>query len=116
MILIVIGLIVFLAKPKTVPPEQAFNAPEIKINFDILKSDKINDLELPPEVEKEFNYQAKTATGIAKSGKISAASPEKATETLTGLGLSSVVLEETITGRINPFVPYYELKPAEKSK
>ena len=82
LILAIIGLIVFFKKPKKIAVEDVFRAPKIKINFDILKLDKIKELELLPEIEKEFNYEAQTAQGEPKSGKISAPSPEKATQLL----------------------------------
>ena len=107
---------VFLAKPKEIPTQQVFRAPKITINFDILKSDKLKELELLPEVEKEFNYTARTATGGQKTGRIVASSPEKATQILTELGLLNITLEEVKGGRSEPFKPYYEVKKSETTK
>lgn len=109
--LVGISLIIFLAKPKETPSELVFHAPKIRINFDVLTSDKIRDLQFLPEIEKEFNYAAKTETGQDKSGKIAASSPEKAIQILTALRLSSIVLEEIRGGRETPFSPYYEVRP-----
>lgn len=109
-LLIIIGISVFLTKPKKVPVGQVFNAPKITINFDILKSSKIQGLEVFPEIDKQFDYQAKTAKGKDQKGRISASSEEKAKEILTGLGLNSIVINKPIDGRSNPFSPYYEIK------
>ncbi len=119
LILIIIGLRVFLAKPKKIALEEvsyAFHAPEIRINFDVLKSDKVKNLEFFPEIEKEFNYKAQTVKGESKSGKIAAPSQEKATQILTALGLSGITLEEIKGGRSTPFRPYYEIKPPTPPK
>ncbi|MBU4204589.1 hypothetical protein KKE19_00195 [Patescibacteria group bacterium] len=109
---IVISLIVFLAKPKEIPAELVFKAPKIRINFDVLISNEIRNLEFFPEMEKEFNYTARTESGQEKSGNISAPSSEKAIEILTALNLSNITLEEIKIGRTNPFSPYYEIKPS----
>jgi len=119
LILTIIGLRVFLAKPKKIVVEEilyAFHAPKIKINFDVLKSDKIKNLEFFPEIEKEFDYKAQTVKGESKSGRITALSQEKATQILTALGLSGVTLEEIKGGRSTPFRPYYEIKPSTSPK
>lgn len=116
-ILTIIGLVVLLAKPKPVPIEWAFVVPKIVINFDVLKSPKIQNLELLPEMDKQFDYQAKTAKGLDQKGRISAPSEEKAAEILTGLGLKLIILKEVGIGRDNPFLPYYEIKlPAPVKK
>lgn len=105
-----IGISVFLTKPKKVPIEQVFIAPKIAINFDILKSSKVQNLELFPGIDRQFDYQARTASGQDQTGRISAPSEEKAKEILTGLGLSSIVISEPAVGRDDPFSPYYEIK------
>lgn len=116
-VLIIIGVSVFLIKPKKVPVEKVFTMPKITINFDVLKSPKVQSLELFPEIEKKFNYQARTEKGKDQSGVIYASSEEKARETLTELGLNSIVISEPIIGRDNPFIPYYEIKlPPVKKK
>ncbi len=114
LVLVLIGLAVFLARPKNVPQEQVFQAPEIKINFDVLKSEQIKNLEIPGAIEKEFSYKATTAKGQEQSGKISAPSQEKAIEILTTLGFSNITFEEAKSGRENPFAPFYEITPPKK--
>jgi len=114
--LVVIGLGVFLAKPKQVLTEEVFQAPKIEINFDILKSDKVKDLEPLPTIENEYNYKAETKKGEKKTGRIAAWSQENAKQILTDLGFSNITLEIAKIGRENPFTPYYEIKPPAKSK
>lgn len=116
LILIIIGLGVFLARPKEVSTEEVFQAPKIEINFDILKSDKVKNLEFLPVLENEYNYKAQTAKGEPKSGRIAAYSQEEAKQILAGLGLSNITLEGIKIGRDNPFTPYYEVKPPVKTK
>ncbi len=106
LILIIIGLGVFLKKPKTIPPERVFKAPKIGINFKILESDQLKNLEAFEKLKKEFNYQGKTEEGKIESGEISAVSQEEAFKSLKELGFSDIVVEEIEIGRENPFVPY----------
>ena len=112
----VISLFVFFAKPKNVQISKVFKAPKIRINFDILKSSRIQELELSPDIEKQFTYNAKDSKNKSQTGKITAMSIVKAEELLVGLGFKQVVLEEVKNGRENPFVPYYEIKvPVKKT-
>jgi hypothetical protein len=105
-ILIIIALRIFLIKPKPIPPGMVFIPPEIKINFEILKSEQVKNLELFEGVKKEFNYQGRTETGEIQTGKIKAVSNEKAQELLEELGLSEIELTEMEISRENPFLPY----------
>lgn len=116
LLLTMIGSGVFLAKPKPMPVEQAFLAPTIRINFDILKSDQVAQLEPMPQIEKEFSYQAQTKKGKAQTGKIIASSQDKAVKMLESLDLKVLAIEETKEGRENPFAPFYEINPVKKIK
>ncbi len=104
--LIIIGLGVFLKKPKTIPSERVFKPPKIEISFEVLESDQVKNLEVFEKIKKEFNYQGKTEEGEIQSGKILALSREEALKLLKELGLSDIVLEEMEIGRGNPFVSY----------
>jgi len=117
-ILLIIALLVFLMKPKTIPVEQAFHAPKISINFELLDSEKIKALQAFEEIKKEFIYEGKTAEGQIQAGKILAASSEEVVEYLKTLGLSEIRVEAAPVGRENPFVPYEkpEPKPIEQPK
>ncbi|MBU3934439.1 hypothetical protein KKC00_00490 [Patescibacteria group bacterium] len=106
-----VSLIIFLAEPKETPAELVFKTPEIKINFDVLALGKIKNLDLLSEIEREFNYTAETEDNEDRTGKIAAPSPEKATQILTAMGLSNIILEEIGGGRVNPFSPYYIIEP-----
>jgi len=114
--LIVIGLVVFLKKPKTIPSERVFKAPKIEINFGVLESDKIKDLEAFGEIKDEFNYQARTGEGDIQLGIVLAVSREEAIKSLEDLGFSDIVLEEKEIGRENPFVHYEIITPEEESE
>lgn len=115
LVLVIIGLMVFLKKPETVPPEQVFKAPKIEINFEILESDKLKNLEDFEGLKNEFNYQATTKDGELQPGKILAVSRKQAIKSLEDLGFSDIVLEEGIeVGRENPFV-IYEIIPSESA-
>jgi len=115
-LVVVIGLAVFFAKPKPVPREKVFVAPKISINFDLLKSANVQGLEPMPEVDRQFEYTARDAKGVAKTGKIATPSEATAIEILTGLGLNSIILKEAAVGRDNPFIPYYQLTAPKSTK
>lgn len=106
LILIIIGLGVFLKKPKAIPSERVFKPPKIEINFEILESDQLKNLEDFEKLKKEFNYQGKTDEGKTQSGEILAVSQEEAIKSLKELGLFDIVVEEIEIGRENPFIPY----------
>ncbi len=108
LVLIIIGLGVFLKKPKAIPSERVFKPPKIEINFEILESNQVKNLEVFEKIKKEFSYQEKTEDREIQSGKILAVSREEALESLKELGLSDIVLEEIEIGRENPFV-FYEI-------
>jgi hypothetical protein len=109
LILVVISLSVFFARPKVVPVEQVFKKPKIDINFKVLDSEQIKSIELMGEIETQFSYQAKTDKGKTVSGKISAISKEKAQKALEEINLTQITLQESQIGRENPFVPYYQI-------
>ena len=106
LVLLIIGLSVFLRKPKTIPSERVFKPPKIEINFEILESDQIKNFEVFGKIKNEFNYQGRTVEGNIQSGKILAISQEQAFKSLEELGFSDIVVEEIEIGRENPFVLY----------
>ena len=105
----VIGTVVFFSKPEPAPIEQVFVKPKIEINFEILDLEQIRESLLMGRVQKEFSYKATTDKGEQILGKIFADSIEEAKKTLENSGLSSVILEEIVIGRENPFTPYYKV-------
>ena len=111
-VLIIISLRIFLIKPRAIPPGIVFTPPEIEINFEILKSDLVKNLELFAGLKKEFSYQGETKEGEIQSGKILAVSQEEALKFLEEFGLSEIELTEMEVGRENPFLPY-EITPPE---
>lgn len=106
LVLIVISLSVFFAKPKEVKPEFAFNKPKVSININVLNSDEIKNLEPFPEMEIEFAYEAFTFERKKIEGSIWAVSKEEAIKALEGLKLSVSKIEEVGIGRDNPFEKY----------
>ena len=113
--LIIISFSVFLAKPKKPATLPTFIAPEIRINFDVLRSPQLIALKLLPDMEIQFSYTAKFK-GKAQIGKILASSKEKAQEILIGFGYTDIIVEDIEIGRENPFSPYYEIKPLPTKK
>jgi len=106
--LIIIVLKIFLIKPKSIPPELVFKPPRIDINFKILKSEQVKNLEVFEGIKKKFNYRGRAETGEIQSGEIITVSQEKALEILEKRGLSQIELEEVEIelGRENPFIIY----------
>lgn len=113
LILIVIAFWVFLAKPRSISPAAVFHAPKIEINFEILDSEKIKNLQVFEGVKKEFTYQGEKGDGTQQTGKVLAASIKEAEEIVKKLNLSKIVIKEPEIGRENPFAPYEQpvIKP-----
>jgi hypothetical protein len=107
--MVIIALAVYLAKPRVARPEEYFTAPAIRINWGVLKSDQVTNLEAVPAIKKEFQFNAKAPNGTTKTGIVSASSEEEATQALKNLNLTSIVLSELKPGRQNPFSPYYQI-------
>ncbi len=105
--LLIIGTFIFFSKPKPIPIEQVFIKPNIKINFGILDSEQVKKSLFMERVQKEFTYKSVTNKGEPKLGSIFASSIEDAKKILEDSGLLSIVLEEALMGRENPFTPYY---------
>lgn len=111
LILLIIGLNVYLTNPQPAQTQKYFTAPVPKINLDILKSDQLTNLEPIPQIQKSFQFSAKTAKGLTKTGIISAASEDDAMQALKNLSLTSIILNELKPGRATPFTPYYKIIP-----
>lgn len=108
LVLFVIGMIVFFSKPKSIPEDQVFIKPDIKINFEVLDLEQVKESLPMGKAQKEFAYQSVTDKGKQKSGSIFAVSIEEARKILEDSGLLSITLEEKFpVGRENPFIPYY---------
>ena len=116
LVLLLIALRVFLVKPKPTPLEWVFKPPKIDINLEVLQSDKVKNLQLIGEIEKEFIYEAKRLGKKVQTGKVSAISQEKAIEILTQGGLSDIQVQEVRPGRENPFIFYEAPPPKTKTK
>jgi hypothetical protein len=106
LILIIVSLFVFFAKPKEVQPEFAFNRPKVSINVNALNSNEIKSLEPFPEIEIEFAYEALTIDRRRVAGSIWAISEKEAIKALEEMKLFVSKIEEVGIGRDNPFQMY----------
>lgn len=82
---------------------------EPTINFTVIDSDRVSDLDsLDPyeSIALEFSYVAKNAAGKTVSGTLLAADKSEALLILQKRGLSVFTLKENPVGRSQPFVPY----------
>ncbi|MBI3631615.1 MAG: hypothetical protein HY219_01995 [Candidatus Staskawiczbacteria bacterium] len=107
--LFVVGTVVFFSKPASVPTEEVFKKPKIKIDFEVLDLEQIKEGSLMGRVQKEFTYLATTDKGKQESGSVFAASIEEAKKKLEDKKLINITLEEVLIGRENPFAPYYTI-------
>ena len=73
-----VSLIVFLSKPKEVPPALVFNKPKVNIDMKIFDSEQFKNLQLFPEVKIQYSYKANTKDNKLRTGFIYAASTDKA--------------------------------------
>jgi hypothetical protein len=112
LILIIISLGVFLAKPSEVSTVLVFNKPKVNIDMGVFSSDQFKNLQPFTQMEIQYSYKATTKDGKSVSGFISANSKDEAQSVLTGRGLNVSELKEAEIGRDNPFIPYYQPAPA----
>src|SRR3989338_1164563 len=113
LIFIIVFLVIFIQEFKnkivSIPIEEGvFSSSNIKINFSIVDSDKVKNLETFTKIQEEFTYFAKDKDENQVTGRISAFTKEDALIALEGLGFKEIVLEKSSIGRIEPFIPYYQ--------
>lgn len=115
-VLVVISLIIFLSKPKAVSDQNFFEKkPEIVIDFSVLEKEQIKLMEIPPRPQMQFDYTATGEGGKFLSGRIVASSEKEALSILESRKISAIQIKKTSVGRINPFLPYYQvIAPAKK--
>lgn len=111
LILFIVSLIVFPPGFKRGPEiifEELTPKPDIKINFSVIDSDKVKELESFKGAQKEFNYVVKDKNGRQLRGSISAKNQSEAEATLKDSGLEVLILQEKeLPGKSQPFTPYY---------
>lgn len=108
LILIIIIFIVFLIKPKPISDTKVFKKPDIKINFLVLDSEELKNLNVLDPIEYQFKYTALTKLGEDVFGKITAVSEQEAKNKLEKNELTGIELEIEEIGRDNPFNIYYQ--------
>ena len=110
LVLISIAFFVFLSKPASTILQQSFKKTEIKINFEVLDSDKVKYLSVVEKMELQFTYTAVGPDDKPVVGKILAVSEEKALEDLRNMKLTNIVITASSPGRVDPFASYYQIK------
>ena len=109
LILSVIPLIIFsswfINQPKNIIQEGILR-PDLRINFNIIDSDQVEDLEPFSGAVTEFTYVVEDKNGRQLVGRVLAVSQDDAKALLEGVGLKVFSLQETNIGREEPFVPY----------
>ena len=88
-----------------IPVNGSKNVPEIKINFEVVDSDAVANLEPTRAIAKELPYSAKDSKGKQITGVISADSEIAAKKLLEERGFVDIVISKIKTGRSNPFAP-----------
>lgn len=115
LLLFIISLIVFPPDFKNQfdnnLPKEVFSAPDAAINFGILDSNQVKNLEPFGPVQTQFDYVAQDKNGKKIVGKILAASKDGAESLLREMGFKVSSLQEATIGRSEPFIPYYQLIP-----
>lgn len=112
LLILIVSLSVFFAKPKDISPALVFNAPKVDINMDVFSSDQFKNLQPFGDMEIQYVYKAVNEENEQETGMIMAVSLEKAKDILEGIGLRVTELKEADIGRENPFTPYYQIIPS----
>lgn len=115
-IVIVIAIIILLSRPAPIAQEKVFKKPPIKINFALLDSDKLKNLQPFPQIEAEFTYTAKDAEDRDVAGKITAASEDDARKAIEAMNLKILTINGPLLGQDNPFTPYVLPSPTPTPK
>jgi len=89
-----------------IPAEGVFTMPDIKVNFGVVDSDKVKNLEPFGGIPTQYTYVATDPGGKEISGTISSESKEDTQRMLEQLGLKNIVLKEANIGRTDPFIAY----------
>jgi hypothetical protein len=108
LLLLTIILFVFLMKPEPIPAEKVFKKPNINIDFSILDSEQLKNLNQLDPIEYVFTYNAMSELGKTVSGRITAVSDVAAIKKLEEIKLSSIEVKRESLGRENPFNIYYQ--------
>ena len=111
-VLVLLAIAFFIFAPmlsnnlNNIPDTGNYITPDIKLNFSIVDSAQVKNLEPFNKIEMEFAYVAQDKSGKQVVGRISAADQDGARKSLEAMGFTIVSLQESNLGRINPFVPY----------
>lgn len=85
-----------------VPPAMS----DVSINFNIIDSTAVSNLEPFLGLEMEFAYVVEDNDGKQVTGNISAVSQEAARDLLGGAGFKVISIQEMQIGRTEPFMAY----------
>lgn len=109
LVLFVISFVAFLPDKyeSTDVAKKETQKEEIKINFNVVDSDLVENLEPFLRIKTEFSYAAKDEKGRNVAGKISAVGMDEARDFLERAGLKILDLKEANIGRSEPFIIYY---------
>ncbi len=109
-ILIAVSLFIFIPSFRSqiidIPDSGTYATPDIKLNFNIIDSNQVKNLQPFGSIETEFSYIAKDKNGKQVVGKISEVDRDSAQKSLEQMGFIVSSLQETNVGRTDPFVPY----------
>ena len=98
----------FKNETASIPIQDVLYNPSARINFDIMDSSLVKNLDLFEGMQTEFDYAAQDQNGNNAGGKVLALNQEDAKSILEKMGLKVLTLKESNIGRSDPFVPYYQ--------
>jgi uncharacterized protein YpmB len=82
----------------------------ISIDFTVLDSPEVKNLEPFNDVTKEFSYTGTNKAGKIVKGSVFAKDQDTAQADLTSQGITTTNLQEATVGRNEPFTAYYPIK------
>lgn len=103
---LVVLMIWLVNKNKNIAQDGFSGPPNITINFNVIDSDQVKNLEPFTSLETEFTYLVQDQTGKQVQGNISAPSKEAAQKLLEDSGMKIISIKETIIGNNQPFASY----------
>ena len=107
-VLSIVSALVFLPELKNAPEDMPlgdFQTPNININFALIDSDHVQNLEEFTLIEANFTYVAQNASLRQVAGSIFATTRQEAEQKLEAQNLKVIAIQQAPVGRSEPFKP-----------
>jgi hypothetical protein len=109
LVIAMVSLVVFPPDYRSMPEitqDGAMAKASIAINFNVVDSDQVKNMEPFSMVKREFSYEGRDKNRRLVKGKLLAVNKNEAELMLSRLSITPLILEETLAGNSEPFASY----------